>query len=182
MIFESPAAGRTEQLRGLWKEAFADTDAFLDGFFAYGFSPDRCRCIVKDDQVLSALYWFDGRVGEQRFAYLYAVATDTAFRGKGLCRALMEDTHRHLQDTGYAGTALVPGNKELFSLYEKLGYRSFCPIETVTVAAGTQPADLTPISPDSYYLRRQCRLGSNAIIQDRTVTDFFMILSDKFIS
>ena len=47
MIFESPDRGRIPALRALWKEAFGDTDLFLDGFFEYGFSPNRCRCVVK---------------------------------------------------------------------------------------------------------------------------------------
>lgn len=173
MNIDRPTNAQIPALRQLWKQAFGDSDSFLDGFFATGFSFDRCRCLHLDGKLAAALYWFDCRWQGKKVAYIYAVATDISFRGKGLCRALLEDTHRQLQATGYAGATLVPGSKELFALYEKLGYRSFCPMDTVTVAAGETAVEVTSLSPDNYYLRRQCRLGSNALLQSRTVTDFF---------
>lgn len=172
MIIDRPLKSQIPALRRLWKQAFGDSDDFLDGFFQTGFSFDRCRCLQTEGTLAAALYWFDCTWRNKKVAYIYAVATDDAFRGKGLCRALMEDTHKHLQSLGYAGAALVPGNEGLFSLYAKFGYRSFCPMQTVTVAAG-KPVEMSPISPDNYRLRRQFRIGADAIVQDRVVTDFF---------
>lgn len=172
MTIDRPCKSNIPALRQLWKQAFGDTDAFLDGFFRVGFAFDRCRCLCTDGVLAAALYWFDCRWNGKKVAYIYAVATDTAFRGKGLCRKLMEDTHLHLQSLGYAGAALVPGDQGLFSLYQKLGYRRFCPIQTLTVTAG-DAAEVMPISPDNYRLGRQFRLPENAIMQDRVTTDFF---------
>lgn len=135
-------------------------------FFATGYSDDRCRCLHLDGQLAAALYWFDCTWQGKKVAYIYAVATDAAFQGRGLCRALMEDTHRHLKAKGYAGAALVPGSPELFSLYKKLGYRSFCPMQTVTVAAGAQPVAVQSVSRDSFLLRRRCHLPENALLQE----------------
>ena len=42
MTVDYPAAGQISGLRALWKEAFGDSDVFLDAFFAHGFSPSRC--------------------------------------------------------------------------------------------------------------------------------------------
>ena len=81
MIIDYPAENAIPQLRGLWKEAFGDEDAFLDAFFATGFSPDRCRCVTVDGQLAAALYWFDCSWEEKPLAYLYAVATGKAYRG-----------------------------------------------------------------------------------------------------
>lgn len=172
MIIDRPETGHLGPLRHLWKQAFGDSDRFLDGFFHLGFAPDRCRCLFMEDQLAAALYWFDCRWQNKKVAYLYAVATDLSFRGQGLCRALMEDTHRHLQKLGYTGAALVPGNEGLFSLYEKLGYRGFCPMQTVTVAAGT-PIPVTAISAEAYFAQRNTRLGSDAVLQDQNALDFF---------
>ena len=113
MIIDKPTSKEIPALRQLWKQAFGDTDAFLDSFFAHGFAFDRCRCVRIDGVLVAALYWFDCRWQGKKVAYLYAVATDMAFRGKRLCRMLMEDTHSHLQEAGYAGAALVPGSREL---------------------------------------------------------------------
>lgn len=166
MIIDSPRAADIPALRRLWVQAFGDTDAFLDGFFQTGFSPNRCRCIKQGGQLSAALYWFDCQWQGKKIAYLYAVATEQAFQGKGLCRALMEDTHRHLQALGYAGTVLVPGNKGLFALYEKLGYTAFCPMQTATVEAGSTPTAIQSVNVDVYWQLRKSYLPAESIIQD----------------
>lgn len=180
MIIDKPQAGDLPGLRQLWKQAFGDSDAFLDGFFSKGFSTHRCRCVYIDGNVAAALYWFDCIWQERKAAYIYAVATDAGFRGKGLCRKLMEDTHRHLQESGYAGAALVPGSKDLFALYEKLGYRSFCPMETVTITAGTTPLSVESLTPEEFDTLRQSRLPENAILQQEKTTAFLATFADLY--
>ena len=100
MTIKQPAVDHIPALRLLWKEAFGDSDAFLDGFFRTGFDAARCRCT---EDVAAALYWFDCTWKGKKLAYVYAVATAEASRCRGLCRMLMEDTHRHLETLGYAG-------------------------------------------------------------------------------
>lgn len=167
MITKCDIAG----LRRLWQEAFGDPEPLLDKFFAVGFSQNRCNCIRKDGKILAALYWFDCRWKGKKVAYLYAVATDKAHRGKGLCRALMEDTHRQLQAQGYCGAALVPGNRELTSLYAKFGYREFCPVEHLTADAKTL-GSAEEISPAEYGRLRHEMLGENALTQEPAALDF----------
>lgn len=172
MIINAPHTTDIPALGQLWQQAFGDTDAFLDSFFQTGFSPARSRCIKQNGQLAAALYWFDCQWEGKKLAYLYAVATEQAFQGKGLCRALTEDTHRHLNDLGYAGAVLVPGNKGLFSLYEKLGYTPFCPMQTVTVTAMDKPADLRPISADTYRLLREHLLPASSVAQEKEALAF----------
>ena len=59
MIIDHPTTTQIPQLRSLWKEAFGDSDAFLDIFFQRAFSPQRCCCVTQGDAVVAALYWFD---------------------------------------------------------------------------------------------------------------------------
>jgi len=122
MISDYPALHHIPGLRALWKEAFGDTDTFLDGFFEHGFSHRRCRCMCEDDEVLAALYWFESTYHGQRFAYLYAVATAAARRGQGLFSALLEDTKQVLIAQGYDGILLVPEDESLARMYEKFGF------------------------------------------------------------
>ena len=161
----------TAALRRLWKQAFGDPDTFLDAFFSNGFSPDRCRALTLDGQLTAALYWFDCSWQSQKIAYLYAVATDKAFQGQGLCRALMEDTHRHLAELGYQGAILVPGSKALFRLYEKLGYRTCCHIGEFTCDA-TAPTPLRPLDAAEYALLRRRYLLENAVVQEGPLLTF----------
>lgn len=172
MTIKTPAQEDIFALRQLWKEAFEDTDVFLDKFFSVGFCADRCRLLTVDGQVAAALYWFDCSWNGKKVAYLYAVATKKAFRGQGLCRMLMEDTHRHLKAQGYAGAALVPGNEGLFSLYGKLGYQSFCPMTTRTATPGNTKHALSSISWKEYETLRKPRLPENAILQEGKTLEF----------
>ena len=122
MTFEHPGSSHIPQLVKLWKEAFGDSDLFLDAFFAHGFSPRRCRCVTENGAVLAALYWFETTCGESRFAYLYAVATAASHRGKGLFSTLLADTKEVLKETGFDGILLVPENEALGRMYEKFGF------------------------------------------------------------
>lgn len=150
-------------MKALWRQAFGDPDVFIEGFFRTGFSPERCRCLYEEGALAAALYWFDFSCRGKKLAYLYAVATDEAFRGRGLCRRLTEQTHEQLKRLGYAGAILVPARPELFSMYEKLGYRPCCPMDRHEVsAAGNVQA--VSISPIAYAMAREKYLPPDSAI------------------
>lgn len=158
-------------LKKLWKQAFGDSDSFLDAFFSTGFSPDRCRYLCQDGQLAAALYWFDCDLAGRKLAYFYAVATDKAFQNQGFCRKLMTQTHEHLQKAGYAGAILVPGSKELFRFYEKLGYRTCSSVTELTCAAGAA-VSMRPIGASEYAALRRTLLPEGGVVQEGTTLDF----------
>lgn len=172
MTIDSPTAARIPQLQGLWQEAFGDPQPLLDSFFCHAFSPERSRCITKNDQVVAALYWFDCRWQHHRLAYLYAVATAKDCRRQGLCRALMEDTHRHLAASGYDGCILMPQEDHLFSLYSKMGYRVCSHIRQFSCTAEAGAISLEPATPAQYAVARRSLLPKNAVIQEGATLDF----------
>ncbi len=180
MIIDKPQTKNIPQLRHLWQEAFGDEDAFLDSFFTTGYCPDRCRCISFDGRIAAALYWFDCYWEEKKLAYIYAVATDKVFRGRGLCRMLMEDTHKHLQALGYCGAVLVPGNPGLFDLYEKLGYVRFCPMQTVTAEPAAQGVPLTPLSSEAFCQIRRNMLPAGGILQEGDTLSFLACFTEFY--
>lgn len=150
-------------LRRLWQSAFGDTDKTLDAFFATGFSPQRYHCIYEKDIPVSALYWFDCTLQGRRLAYLYAVATLPSHRGRGLARQLLEDTHLRLQKSGYAGAILVPGDKDLFGFYGKLGYQTAGTVTEFWANAGDKPVSLTPINTCQYARLRNTYLPTGSV-------------------
>lgn len=169
----------TQALRRLWKQAFGDSDAFLDSFFSVGYSCDRCRQLSLDGQLAAALYWFDCSFAGNPVAYVYAVATDVAFQGRGLCRALMSNTHCHLQNLGYVGAILVPASASLFKFYEKLGYRTCSHMDRFTCQAGT-PVPLRPVDAAEYAALRRRFSPPDSVVQEgallavlQTQTAFF---------
>ncbi len=170
----------TQPLKSLWKQAFGDTDAFIDGFFQTGFAPRRCRCVYAGDQPVSVLYWFDCLWQGKPVAYLYAIATDKQFRGQGLFRELLQNTHEHLSAGGYVGAVLVPAEAELFAMYEKLGYRAIPGMTKTTVFAQESTVSLHKLSPEEYLQKHISGIPENGIRHQLaalkfadTYTDFY---------
>ena len=165
MTPDYPGECRIPALRTLWKEAFGDTDAFLNSFFATAYTSRRCRCICSGDAAAAALYWFDVTCGRQKFAYIYAVATARSSRGKGLCRRLMDDTAALLKARGYDGILLVPQDEGLRQMYGTMGYLPATAITEELCVAGN-PVSVKELSPAAFALRRRELLPSGSVLQE----------------
>ncbi len=156
MKIDHPRPGQVPQLKALWAEAFGDPPEFIDSFFHTAYGPHHCRCIWQGERVLAAAYWLDFAWEQGSLAYIYAVATAGAARGRGLCRALMEDICDRLTARGYAGAVLVPGDPGLKAMYEKMGFRGFSGVRLLEAAAGGEPVALRQINVMEYSrLRRE---------------------------
>lgn len=154
------------QLQALWQAAFGDTEAFIDGFFTTAYAPSRCRCVTVDGNVAAALYWFDVSCEGQRMAYIYGVATAPEYRGKGLCRALMADTHAHLALRGYRGALLVPEGEALRRMYASFGYENATTLREFVCAAGDAPAPMHRIDREEFARLRRNLLPAGAVLQE----------------
>lgn len=172
MTFEYPAQTMIPALRELWKDAFGDADDFLDDFFRTGFSPDRCRCVIQNGRPAAVLYWFECGLEGEKLAYLYAVATARAFRGRGLCHALMADTHTLLERQGFRGTVLVPGASSLAAFYGTMGYRYATSIRELFCTAEGEPVELRSVDPAEYAQLRRKLLPEGTVLQEGPALDF----------
>ena len=159
-------------LRLLWKEAFGDSDAYLDSFFSLGFGTHRCRLALEGEELLGALYWFPCSCRGQGLAYIYAVATHVKARGRGVAKELMRNTWAHLETQGYAATILVPGTAELVRFYAKMGYTPCAPQGRLRVQAQGPACILKAVSPRRYGELRRTMLPANAVVQEDCNLDF----------
>ncbi len=157
MRIEHPLPRHIPGLRKLWMDVFGDTAEYLDLFFSTGYSSENCLLIEDEEKITAALYWLDMEYARGKLAYIYAVATDPAHRGKGLCRSLMTKTHEILANRGYAGAVLVPQGDDLFALYQKFGYHVSSGIQEFTAAAH-DPIPLSPITAADYAAKRRVLL------------------------
>lgn len=172
MNINEPLQAHIPLLRRLWREAFGDTEDFLNTFFATAFRTDHCRCVMVNDEVIAALYWFDCLHMNRPIAYLYAVATAEEYRGQGICHKLISDTHLHLKKLGYEGAILVPGNKKLFSFYESMGYQNCSHIQEFDCIGNAKTLPLYRIEKDAYARLRRKLLPHGGVIQENTNLDF----------
>ena len=163
MTIDSPKNSHAMALRSLFADSFGEGEAFLDDFFNLAYSPSRARVLTESDEVLSALYWFDCELCGKKLAYIFAVSTARAERGRGLCSALMNDTHAHLRSLDYAGALLVPAEQSLFGFYERLGYKAATGIAEISATASKSAADLRELSPEEYLSLREKFLPTGGV-------------------
>ena len=172
MIIDLPSLSQTSELRALWCEAFGDSEEFFDLFLNTAYSSKRCRVLMLDGSVVAALYWFDCEYEGERIAYLYAIATKKAYRGRGICQALMNDTHAHLTALGYAAAILVPSEPSLFGFYERIGYTPCSSIQEFSCSASGENITLTQIDKLEYASLRRKYLPAKSVIQEKENLDF----------
>lgn len=170
MRYTIASAAQTGQLQALWQICFGD-DASYTGRFLAHYPPSRhCFVACEGEKVAAMVHGLPCRLrlGGQEYpaAYLYAVATDPAFRGRGICRGLTAWAEKTLAEQGVAVALLVPASESLFAFYRGLGYETalFCDqwkqVTDDAVPAG-HPA---PVAPELYADLRQQWLPADSVL------------------
>ena len=168
--FASPEKEDIPELKDLFGKTFGESEEFLSAFFSLAFSEERAAALFRLGNPIAALYWFDCAFEDKKIAYIYGVATDKEYRGRGIGSRLLNETHILLKAKGYAGAILVPQNEGLFSFYEKFGYekctqhREF-KAELKENALGTAEF-VKEISKEEYAIERKKHLPEGAVIQE----------------
>lgn len=165
MIFRPATETDRPALTRLWEQAFGDPVSFIDLFFESGFAPERSLVAEEAGSIAAMLYWFDCALGDDRYGYIYAVATDCRFQGRGIATTLMEAAHRRMAALGYAGAILSPGSESLFRFYGRMGYETAGFVREAEFSAGT-PLPLRQLSAEEYAAARRAYLPENGMLQE----------------
>lgn len=180
-----------EQCKELWREAFSDSEEFVDFYFSRIFS-DEINHYVEgvEGRVVAALQAipFEIKAGERMFraAYLSGIATSKRFRRQGFMQRLMDKTHRELEAQGYDLAFLIPAEPYLFDIYAKFGYQTAFykdyegifvndfPENNVEVKAADKELDIRELF--KYFDRKQ-RETSGVVFSEKQ----FSVLTDSFL-
>jgi len=121
---------RTEMMR-MWKEIFHDSDDYISLFFDNYFSPGNVFYRLNDDAELIAMMFAipcDFRcdyLSESLHAlYLCGLATDVAYRGRGIMSDMIKDLNTYARNGGFDFTFLIPADTGLRMYYSRLGYKN----------------------------------------------------------
>ena len=180
MTIDFPKSSDIPSLKALWKEAFGDTDEFIDLFFNLAFTEESALAVYDNNTLVASLYWFDGSVANKKTAYIYGVATKKAYRGKGYSSALLKRTHDLLAEAGYSATVLVPASDGLFNFYGRLGYTECCFIDCYNCSASKKKISLEKISAEEYLILRESCLPDNSLIFDNKRLHFLSSITDFY--
>ncbi len=107
-------------VKNIWQEIFGDDREFIDRFYD-AFPMKENTFVAKDgEKVVAIVNAIDCRLlyENELFCgkYIYALAVEKAYRGRGIARGLLE-----ISESG-SFVLLVPETPELFAMYDRLGY------------------------------------------------------------
>ncbi len=108
------------QCKRLYIDAFHDDEEFTDLLFDL-FYDSSCKYLCEDGNVVSMLFAIDITVENFCGKYVYAVATDEKYRGKGYMRRLFDSISEEFE-AEYDFLCLRPMSESLFDFYGKLGF------------------------------------------------------------
>ena len=108
------------QVKGLWWEIFGDDEKFIDRFYK-AFPIKENALVAKDgEKVIGMVNALDCKLAYENeiFSgkYIYALAVDTRYRGRGIARELLEAAEQG------CFVLLVTETPDLFDMYAHLGY------------------------------------------------------------
>lgn len=164
-------------LKAIWQEAFCDTQAEIDAFFDTLYPAATGFCAEEDGEVLSMLFALPQTIvkGEKQIksAYLYAIATRAAHRGKGLCRAVMAYAEKELRKRYVEALLLSPASEELARFYAAQGYTRQGGARTVLTACRSVSGQATVIGVQDYAGLRETLLWDTAHVRyDRAQLEY----------
>lgn len=115
----------TAEAKALWKEAFGDSDRFIDWYFLNKVLPGNSVGIF-DGRLVSALHLIPFEICVQgrllKSAFIAGAATAKAMRGQGLMRVLLLEALKLLKSLGIFITYLYPFKH---SFYENFGWATY---------------------------------------------------------
>lgn len=116
------------QIKKLWLENFLEDDEkTVDCFLENVFENEKgVGAFLNDDLIAMVLFLNSKIISKNKIikaVYFYAVCTSEEYRKKGVMRKLFSFATKELKNKGYELCFLVPENKELFGMYEKLSFK-----------------------------------------------------------
>ncbi len=118
----------SESLKKLWIDTFGDSEEYVSLFFDCGYAPAECFAEIVDGKAISVLYLLDGFIKtEEKFfkgRYLYAAATATEHRGKGIMAKLIREAQSYADNNNISFISLVPADEGLYGYYSRFGFEA----------------------------------------------------------
>lgn len=118
--------GDISQLKEIWSEAFGEED-YADEFYARIFRPEDTLCDTESGLIKAMLHKIPCHImqgsGELEEAYyLFALATRSKYRGRGIMGELIERACAEIRSQGVQRVLLIPAQESLKGYYQRFGF------------------------------------------------------------
>jgi ribosomal protein S18 acetylase RimI-like enzyme len=108
--------------RALWHDVFGDEREFIDLFMTEVYRPENMLVCEEQGRVVSMLHIVDITTDYGPTAYLYAIATDPAYRGRGYAKELISKAIGLARERDYKAVMLIPSEPSLVEYYQRFGF------------------------------------------------------------
>ena len=113
---------REIECRELWQRVFGDGREFIDLFLSEVHKPENMLVRYGGGHVAAMLHIVEIETGYGPTGYLYAIATDPAWRGRGLASELVTEAIATLRGRGARAVMLIPSEPSLKEFYARFGF------------------------------------------------------------
>lgn len=117
---------KKDAIKSLWRECFADSDSYVDMYFAQVYRDDDALTIEEEGRVVSSLllqrHAMNFHGAALPVSYLCGAATTRTMRRHGLMAELMGKALRESYSRGDMLCSLIPASDWLFRYYERFGF------------------------------------------------------------
>lgn len=161
-----PRYDEVNDVEELWHFAFGDGPAFQQDFYRR-CAPEGPLALMEDGELRSMLVLpkVTLRFGDGwsvRAGYVYALATQVGFGGKGWASALLNCAAGLGAEWGLDCLITAPATPGLFRFYEKNGFAPGFYLREIAARSGLFPAPASPVSQAEYNGLRE------ELLSDRT--------------
>lgn len=187
ITFEKTDKKDFNELKHLWKSCFDENEKAIDLFFEKAMKFTDVYCAKLNGKIVSAIYLIKASLNDKKAHYIFAVATLSEYRGKGIMRNLMEYSLNDAKNNGDVYSLLFPANEKLYDFYKKFGYVESCTarhieftrkeLEAVSTADSNKRCDLEMLQKEC--LKNNFLLWNNNFVQ--FVKDYYGIYEVKCI-
>lgn len=158
----------SEQIKRLWNEAFGDSFDEIEKFL--NLYINNILLYVEDRFVKGMLSLLPLHRGSIQGSYIYAVATETKSRNRGICSKLIRYAVQYASENRSSFVLLVPAEKSLYKFYKKFGFTEICAVnhkEYTETGFSDVSLDVKKISPERlFFLRKKFFSARNFIEWD----------------
>lgn len=159
-LLRAATAQDTEDIVRIWRDCFGDPPALISELLMRADLLTGAVVAEADGGVRSAMFRFENLFfGENKAAYLYALCTAPAYRGRGLGRAVNRAIAEKCFENGAEIVFLSPADGALADWYAKtLGAKPLHGWHDTLLEAVDASAVCTAISPEEYCKERRSTL------------------------
>jgi GNAT superfamily N-acetyltransferase len=151
-----------EQIALLWQVCFGERREAVDYFLKHVFAPENCLIHAEDNRVVAMVHMLPahlvGEGGMLQAHYIYAAATDPAYRSRGLMARLLEEAFCYGEKRGDVCSFLLPSEPSLYEYYGRHGYVPYFKTRFVEIDTTDLPGNAAP--EDNFKARSEHTLTS----------------------